>query len=132
MIRDERTFKRSDQYFICDSNGRYVVYEPHCRPSINNNGSIESGPCNRRLSPNLLATNKQVHSEAKGLLYGQTLRFNEGHTLDAFLHIIGLSNLALIRDVHVYDTSPMFAPRPSTMSRLLKHVWRLRFELRSG
>ena len=53
----------------------------------------------RKLSPALLATNHQIHSEASPLLYGRTVCCEDTMTLHAFLAQIGLANQALLRDI---------------------------------
>ncbi|KAF1347519.1 hypothetical protein BDV97DRAFT_201439 [Delphinella strobiligena] len=92
-------------------------------------GTSELHPRDGNLSPNLLATNKQVHSEANAILYGQTLHFSRFCALYDFLdHIVG-SNLVFLRDVFVHDDGYPLCPAPRNLGELCNHVHRLRWEI---
>lgn len=52
-------------------------------------------------SPAILATCKQIHGEAVGLLYGQRLHLQDSRALHVFLAGIGPDNCKLIREISI-------------------------------
>lgn len=81
-----------------------------------------------RLSPNLLATNRQIKSEAQGILYGQPLHLHMCNLL-LFFRLIGSNNCTLLRDIYFHDCNIPSLNLGSFSLYAARNLERLRLEV---
>lgn len=102
LVSKTKAYRRTiARGMIYDGDGSYYLPNRRTRRKDYNDESDEAEVAFNHLSPNILAVNKQIHSEAIGYLYKQPLVLEDTMALHTFIAAIGPTNRLRISDLTV-------------------------------